>query len=101
MKSLFEVVGTSGRLQIDPGETGIAVYRGSDVEYPGWAAMRQPLVYGKMTGTFREELAHFLECVATGKPPAITGEDGLAAVAVANAIDRSLSSGGEKITIEW
>jgi predicted dehydrogenase len=101
IKSLFEVVGTSGRLQVDPGETGIAIYRGPDVAYPGWASPRQPLVYGKITGAYREELAHFLECVATRGKPAVTGEDGLAAVIVADAIDRSLSAGGERITIEW
>jgi hypothetical protein len=39
--------------------------------------------------------------VATGGKPAVTGEDGLAAVVVADAIDQSLANDGERINIEW
>lgn len=101
MRSVFEIVGTSGRLQVEQGETGLAIYRGSDVQFPDAVFLREPLVCGKITGPYREELTHFLECVATGNKPVITGEDGLAAVIVADAIDRSLVSAGERIDIEW
>ena len=45
-------------------------------------------------GSLRRELEAFIDAVRTGGPMPITGEDGLAAVAALNLIERSLETGG-------
>lgn len=48
---------------------------------------------GHTLNVYQAELMHFLECVAAGRPFIIQPEQALMAVAVAEAIDRSVVSG--------
>lgn len=102
IRSVFEVVGTSGRLQVDQGEAGLTIYRDTQVDYPDPMLLRQPKkMYKKITGAYREELVHFLECITDGRRPLVTGQAGWEAVVVAEAIDRSVNQGGKRIPIKW
>ena len=49
----------------------------------------------RLVEAYTAELAHFVECVATGRQPLIGGREGLAAVVLADAIARSLAEGRE------
>jgi predicted dehydrogenase len=50
-------------------------------------------VYGRPTGFCVSAIEHFLECVAFDKEPMVTGEDGLKATLVVEAMEKSAASG--------
>jgi predicted dehydrogenase len=47
----------------------------------------------------RAECDHFLECISTGERPISDGWSGAAAVRVLAALDRSMASGGQKVSL--
>ena len=47
----------------------------------------------------RQECVHFLECVATGKPPVTDGAEGLRVLQVLKAAQRSLDEGGRQVQV--
>lgn len=53
----------------------------------------QPVVQGRVQGALRAEVEHFLHCVRTGTPPALTLDDALRAVALLEVAERSLATG--------
>jgi predicted dehydrogenase len=55
----------------------------------------------RFTEPLRNELAHFVECVSSGKRPITDAVSGLEVVRVLEAADESLRSGGQPVTIEW
>ncbi|MCC6454516.1 MAG: Gfo/Idh/MocA family oxidoreductase [Caldilineaceae bacterium] len=90
---LFTVRGTTGAVEVTGNENGIALYRGDGssgnrMEYPdiGYA----PVIHEQLDGVFRRLFSHFTGVVRGRYSPVVTGRDGLAAVRVAAAIDRSL-----------
>jgi predicted dehydrogenase len=44
---------------------------------------------GTVTGALERELRHVLSCLDTGRTPRVTGEDGLAALRIALAVEES------------
>ena len=64
------------------------VAEGGDVRYRHEGVVERPAVGSEEP--LREELAAFAEAVRTGSTPAVTGEDGLAALSVATRIDAAL-----------
>jgi predicted dehydrogenase len=48
----------------------------------------------------RQECEHFVHCIRTGQRPLSDGEQGLAVVAVCEAADRSLASGGVRVPVD-
>jgi len=54
----------------------------------------------EMAEPLAEELRHFLECARTGDRPRTDGWNGAAVVAVLEAVDRSLRSGGAEVPVE-
>ena len=90
----FTVRGTGGIVELLSNQTGVGVYRaGSAPEYPdiGYS----PVIHDQQEGMFRRLLHHFVGVVGNQHPPIVTGSDGLAAIQVAEAIDRSLREGRE------
>ena len=53
----------------------------------------QPVVHGRVQGALRAEVAHFVDCIATGTQPAVGLEDALRAVALVEAAETSLLIG--------
>jgi len=53
------------------------------------------VIHDQLDGIFRRLFTHFANVVRENVTPIVTGEDGLAAVRVAAAIDRSLAEGRE------
>jgi predicted dehydrogenase len=89
----FQINGTLGTIEIHPAETGLGVFREGSAVYPD--TVYSPVIQGKITGVYREEIEYFVESVRNGKQPFATVEDGLNAVRVADAIERSRSDGRE------
>ncbi len=90
---LFTIRGTAGAVEVLPYETGIAVYRGGDAEYPDTSVA--PDVHGQTEGMSRSLIRHFAGVVRDLWKPLITPRDGLAVVRVASAVDASLKEGRE------
>jgi myo-inositol 2-dehydrogenase/D-chiro-inositol 1-dehydrogenase len=87
------VMGTSGSLYVAP-------YRGTSTLYQTDYAEPNPVGYsfanaafGKISGAYRDEFAHFVECVKEKAAPIVTPEQALSSVLVCHAIEQSLSRG--------
>lgn len=55
--------------------------------------MLWPEVQGQVIGTLLRQTNHFIDCLLTGHPPLVTGEDGLIALKVALACEESARDG--------
>lgn len=90
----FTVRGTTGMVELLSNQTGVGVYReGAAPEYPDIGYT--PVIHDQQDGMFRRLLQHFVGVVRKQRMPVVTGADGLAAIQVAAAIDRSLQEGRE------
>lgn len=92
----MEVVGTAGRVAVRLGDESCEVSSTIHASRPD--VTYGPLVAGQLQGALTAQLRHFAECVRTRHEPLITPEDARAAVAVAEAIHRSLET-GTKVTV--
>lgn len=79
-----EVLGTKGVLHVDPS-------RSPDGISPSWRDL--------FAESYREELRAFVQCIRDGNPPRVTGRDGLEAVRVVEAGNRSIRL-GQRIVLE-
>lgn len=75
-------------------ENGVGIYpSGSEADYPDTGY--SPVIHGEQDGIFRRLFRHFVGVIQEHMPPVVTGRDGLAAIRVAAAINRSLAEGRE------
>jgi len=89
----LDLRGTRGVIEVAPGEQGLGIYTQGSAVHP--SLIESPIVQGRVFGIFPALVAHFADCVATGRPPLVGGREGLAAVAVAEASARSIEAGQE------
>ena len=87
------IMGTEGSLEVAPYRETMAVYTANHAEPAGFSYSFEEGVFGKITSAYRDEYAHFVECVRTGAKPIVTPEQALSAVLVCNAIEQSLRHG--------
>jgi len=80
-----------GADRLDPDSYGAWQYRLRD------GAMNVPSL--SMVEPLAAELGHFIDCVDTGKRPAVDGWNGVRTVAVLEAADASLRAGGEQVAV--
>ncbi|MGH2355762.1 MAG: Gfo/Idh/MocA family protein [Chloroflexota bacterium] len=92
-QALLDLRGTAGTVEVTPQEQGLAIFTAGGAAYP--SVMESPVVHGRVFGVFPALVGHFTECVSSERPPLVGGREGLAAVAVAEAIARALQSGRE------
>ncbi len=87
------VMGTEGSLKVEPYQDSVTVYQPQSVDLllPAYSFDNTP--FGKISGVYRDEFAHFVECVRMGTPPIISPEQALSAVLVCSAIEQSLREG--------
>ena len=88
---LFEAEGTDGEIHIVPESTGMTIRGDGYCEYPN--AVYDPEVEGRLGGTYRDEIEHFVDCISEGCPPLAPGNEAARAVSVVEAIHRSIDSG--------
>jgi predicted dehydrogenase len=89
----FDVVGTGGVLEVYGEEQGIGVLTPKAADFPNTAWL--PEVHGRLGGVYRDQVTHFVDCVAKGRTPICTGAQALEAVRVVAAIERSLAVAAE------
>jgi predicted dehydrogenase len=89
------VLGSNGRVQVDLNDTGWHFSTGTDDvatgrhEYGGWRAPR--MIHGHAPDA--APIHHFVDSVLSGTAPLVSAADGVAAVAMITAVERSLASG--------
>jgi predicted dehydrogenase len=86
--STTEVVGTGGRLEYHDLDGHPATIVSDRLEIPRYSPLLSALA-----DTFRREIEHFADALATGAPFAITTEDAIVAVDMVDAAERSAASG--------
>jgi UDP-N-acetylglucosamine 3-dehydrogenase len=65
----MEILGTEGTMYIDCSEGGLAIQDRAGWKWPD--TMHWPNQHGRTVGALQEELAYFVDCVATGRQPAV------------------------------
>jgi predicted dehydrogenase len=93
----FEAVGTEGILQISTPELETAAYTREGMQFSFPLYQFEPLPSGQIWNLYQAQLSHFFDCIINDKPFIIQPEEALEAVAVAEAIDRSINSGKPEV----
>ena len=83
-------------LFVDTYEQGITVLGPDIAKYPENFYCFEPLMHGRFSGVYHDELRHFVDCIKMGTKPIVGANDGYNAVAVAEALETSLRSGREE-----
>lgn len=93
-----EIVGSEGAFFVDgSSQRMLEKYSGGKGSYPDVLVM--PEVRGKQMGFAAESIRHFIDCVVDDTEPDVTGEDGLRATELIEAIELSVAS-GQRVTLE-
>lgn len=87
----FELVGTEGTLEVDVRDHGLRILGPDGYRIPD--GLHWPEVNGHIAGDLAAEVDHFLSCVSSGEPFVQAVEEAMAAVAVNDAILRSIETG--------
>lgn len=93
----LEIIGTKGVLSIDTSDHGIRIVRPNGVELPD--GLHWPEVYGRISGNLKDEILHFVTSVRDGKKFVISVEEAMNAVAVNDAILKSIEESTEVTVI--
>jgi len=94
-----EIVGDKGALYVDGSHHRMLErYTQSEASYPD--TFVAPIVHGKPLGFAVESIRHFVDCVIADREPLVTGEDGLAATRVIQAMERSADS-EQVVKLNW
>ncbi len=87
----MQIVGSKGALQIDPSHNRVIEKYTDKLTYPD--ALVMPAVFGQIKGFAMESIKYFADCVIDGRPPMVTGEDGLAVTRIVCAAIESAAKG--------
>jgi predicted dehydrogenase len=94
-----EVIGTKGQIDLDVRDHGLRVLSGGAWKLPD--GLHWPTVNGRITGDLVEEVRHFVQAVQDGTPFVISVAEAMRAVAVSDAIWRSVQSGQPEPVADW
>lgn len=87
----LEVMGTEGSLEVDVRDHGLKIFGPEGLSTPD--ALHWPEVNGRIRGDLAAEVRHFVHALRTGESFVVSIEEALRAVAVNDAILRSVASG--------
>lgn len=94
-----EIIGTQGMIDLDVRDHGLRVL--SDGRWSQPDSLHWPTTNGHITGDLYEEVRHFIAAVRDDRPFVMPVEDALRAVAVNDAILRSVKSGEREAVEDW
>lgn len=99
-RQFYEVVSTQGKIEVPdpflPGDGSVPVFI-TIGESPRDVDSDQEIIPG--VNQYTLEVDHFSDCITTGEPPLIPGEEGLKNMRVIEALDRSARE-GRRVTLE-
>jgi predicted dehydrogenase len=88
-----ELYGSDGSIRASGAQNQSVIKASSQkISYPD--VFIAPEIHGRYVGGAIHAIEHFVDCVADGKQPAVTGEDGLRATQVLVAIEKSVEKKG-------
>jgi UDP-N-acetylglucosamine 3-dehydrogenase len=88
----LEIIGTEGAVYVHGGDMNMSIQTRNGVDCPD--TLYWPQMHGRLVGALREEMAYFVNCVATETPPTVvTPVEARAAVAATAAAEKSALSG--------
>ena len=87
----LEIFGTNGRVEVDARDHGVRVFDGASLLFPD--GLHWPIVNNRLQGDLTAEITHFTRAVLDDRPFVISVIEAMQAVAVNDAILRSLASG--------
>lgn len=87
------IMGTEGSLMAQPYQESTVLYRADYVEPLGSLYSFEDMAFGRISGVYRDEFAHFIDCIIYGSVPIVSAEQALSAVVVCQAIEQSLQKG--------
>jgi predicted dehydrogenase len=90
---LFDVQGDAGSIEVDAWLQG-ALLRCDDDRATAPNTTEICEVNGRLVGAGANMIDDFVQVVSTGRQPAVSMQDGLATIRVADAISRAIVSGG-------
>jgi predicted dehydrogenase len=94
--SELEIVGTRQSARLRTLESALQIWTDEVTKHPEPGLW--PEVYGQIVGALREEDAHFVECVQSGRPSIVTSvDDAVEGLRIAEAIMESASTGREVV----
>lgn len=86
----FDINGSTGRVELVGHEGGVSVMS----ERLTWPDTQLwPTIHGQVDGALRRELWHFVDVLRGEATPLVTGEDGLAALRIALAVEEASRTG--------
>ncbi|HEX8969707.1 MAG TPA: Gfo/Idh/MocA family oxidoreductase, partial [Chloroflexota bacterium] len=89
--SYMHVLGTTGSVFVDRGRETLEVFNEQNMKYPKLSTVYEH--EGRLYGSFRHALEHFVNCVRTGQEPLTSAASVYGVVAALEAIHRSLVTG--------
>jgi predicted dehydrogenase len=87
----LDVHGSRGLVELAGGHAGLTVTTGDGAAWPDTALW--PTVHGRPMGALARQADHFIACLRSGQEPLVTGDDGLAAVRIALAVEEAARTG--------
>jgi UDP-N-acetylglucosamine 3-dehydrogenase len=84
----LDVLGDQGMVRVAGLDSGLAIFDDEQARWPD-TMVYPPGEDGTVTGALERELRHVVSCLETGRTPLVTGEDGLAALRIALAVEES------------
>jgi predicted dehydrogenase len=93
----MELVGTEGTIEIDARDHGLRILGEGNYRIPD--GLHWPEVNGKICGDLAAEMENFLLCLETGNEFVVPVKDAMRAVAVNDAILRSVKSGQPELVL--
>jgi predicted dehydrogenase len=97
--SSMSIWGTEGAVEVTPYVQAVNVAAQDSSNGLNQAYLTESGAHGEITGIYRDELLSFVRCIRGEGSPSCTGEEGLAAVRVTEAIKASLRT-GEWVSVE-
>jgi myo-inositol 2-dehydrogenase/D-chiro-inositol 1-dehydrogenase len=94
-----EVIGTEGLIDLDVRDHGLRTLSRSAWRLPD--GLHWPTVNGRIMGDLHEEIRHFAQAIRDDLPFVVPVADALRAVAVNDAILRSVASGRVELVEDW
>jgi predicted dehydrogenase len=95
----MDVFGCDGVVEVTPYAPSVHVYRAGAVEAPIAAYGLEAGPHGEIASIYRDEVLSFLAAVRGRPDGGCTAEEGLEAVRVVEAIERSLRASGEEVEV--
>jgi len=87
------VMGTEGAVKVEPFQERINLYQHNYTEPMLPAYSFGPTAFDGIGGIYRDEFAHFIQCIRTGASPIVLPDQALSAIRVCEAIEQSIRQG--------